>query len=120
MCLEGFRPILPDLPYADWLLVTREKLQTAYLDNCLIVGQAQLAGGDFPAAQHWAQCILAIAPWMEIAHQLLMRSFARQGLRSSALRAYAEAETALQQELAVQPAPLTKWLYTCIQSGQSI
>lgn len=118
--LEGYQPILPDLPYADWLLDLREQAQEAYLDACLHLGQERLARGDAADAQQWAQRILALAPWMEAAYQLLMRAYARQNRRSRALRAYADAQKALREELAVDPSPLTEWLYESLKAGEEI
>ncbi|MBI1299691.1 hypothetical protein GC175_32605 [bacterium] len=118
--LEGYQSILPDLPYADWLLDLREHVQESYLDACLHLGQELLACGDAATAQRWAQRVIVLAPWMEAAYQLLMRAYARQNQRSRALRTYAAAKAALQTELAVDPSPLTEWLYKSLKAGEEI
>lgn len=118
--LENYGPVLPELGSEDWLLEIREQMQELYLNACIALGQQILARGDAAEAQEWAQRVINIAPWMEAAYQLLMRAYARQNLRSRALRTYDEARTALQRELAVDPSPLTEWLYKRLQGGETI
>ncbi|MFW6097388.1 MAG: BTAD domain-containing putative transcriptional regulator, partial [Chloroflexota bacterium] len=118
--LESYRPVLPELGSEDWLLELREQMQELYLNACLRLGQRLLARGDAAEAQGWAQRVINIAPWMEAAYQLLMRAYARQNLRSRALRTYEEARVALQNELDVDPSPLTEWLFTRLQKGETI
>lgn len=118
--LQRYRPVLPELGSVDWLLELRTQMEELYQTACLRLGEQLLARGDAAAAQQWAQRVIDAAPWMESAYQLLMRAYARQNLRSHALRTYEEACAALQAELAVDPSPLTEWLYTRLQAGESI
>jgi DNA-binding SARP family transcriptional activator len=118
--LQRYGPVLPELGAVDWLLELRAQMQELYVTACLRLGEQLLARGDAAAAQQWAQRVIDTAPWLEAAYQLLMRAYARQNLRSRALRTYEEACVALQAELAVDPSPLTAWLYTRLQAGESI
>lgn len=118
--LESYRPVLPELGSVDWLLEVREQMQEVYVTACLRLGERLLARGDAADAQKWAQRVIQTAPWMEAAYQLLMRAYARQNLRSRALRTYDEARAALQRELAVDPSPLTEWLVERLQKGEAI
>ena len=97
-----------------------KRVHELYVNGSLRVGQELLARGESAEAQQWAQRILSTAPWMEAAYQLLMRAYSRQNMRTRALRTFADAQNALQQELAVDPAPLTQWLYERLQRGEPI
>lgn len=118
--LEGYRPVLPELGSEDWLLELREQMQEFYVTGCLRLGEQLLARGDAAGAQRWARRVIRTAPWLEAAYQLLMRAYARQNLRSRALRTYDEACAAMQAELGVQPSPLTEWLHTRLRAGETI
>jgi DNA-binding SARP family transcriptional activator len=118
--LEGWRPLLPDLPYADWLAVRREQLHTLYAEGGLYAAQAYLARGALAEAMTWARRVIAVAPWLEEAYQVLMRGHARQGERSLALRLHAELTAVLARELGAPPSPLSNWLAARLRQGDEI
>jgi DNA-binding SARP family transcriptional activator len=118
--LAAYAPLLAEMPYADWLLERRERVHELYVNGCLRVGEELLAREKVAEAQQWARRTIDAAPWLEAAYQLLMRAYSRQNLRSRALRTYAEAQDALRRELAVEPSPLTQWLYRRLQAGEGI
>ncbi|MCP4427289.1 MAG: hypothetical protein GY803_22600 [Chloroflexi bacterium] len=118
--LQNYAPLLPNLPYADWLLEPRQKLEDLYIEGCLYAAQACLIGGDHAETVVWAKRAIAAAPWLEEAYQALMRGYGRQGQRTLALRVYDEAAANLQQELNLEPSPLTKWLAESLRAGKSI
>src|SRR5262249_53708862 len=55
--------------------------------------------------------LLALDPLQESAHRALMRLYARQGRRASALRQYQVCVGVLQRELGVEPEPQTRQVY---------
>ena len=118
--LQTYAPILPDLPYEEWLLEPRERAQTLYVEGCLYAAQAYLAQGNYAEAVTWAKRARSEAPWLEAAYQTLMRAYARQGQRTLALRVFDEARLNLNQELGVEPAPLTHWLAERLRQGDTI
>lgn len=118
--LDGYAPLLPDLPYADWLLEPRQRLEDLYLEGCLCAAEAYLARRRWGESQTWLQRALQTAPWLEKGWQLLMRLHARQGRRGLALKAYREAAVALERELGVAPSQLTVWLHDKAQRGEPI
>ncbi len=118
--LEGWEPLLPDLPYAEWLLEAREQLRGLYAEGCLYVAQALLVRDRPAEAETWARRTVDTAPWSEEGYQALMRVYARQGKRSLALRTYAQAVDRLQRELDAAPSPLTQWLAERVRQGEEI
>jgi DNA-binding SARP family transcriptional activator len=118
--LTNWRPLLPDLPYEEWLIPRRETLHTLYVEGCLYVAQAYLAHDELHQAMQWAQQSLAEAPWLEEAYQTLMRGHARLNERSLALKVYETAVTALERELGAPPSRLTTWLVERLRRGEEI
>lgn len=118
--LEQWTPLLPELPLEDWLLETRERLHTYYVEGCLLAAQSFLARGQPAEALPWARRAVETAPWLEQGYQMLMRAYARQGQRASALKTFQQATIALQRELSVKPSPLTRWLAERLQNGEDI
>ncbi|MBX2999924.1 MAG: hypothetical protein KF893_15490 [Caldilineaceae bacterium] len=118
--LAGYAPLLPDLPYADWLLEPRQRLEDLYLEGANCLAEGYLAQRDWQRSQRWLRRALQIAPWLEQAWQMLMRVHARQGQRGLALKTYHEAAAALERELGVAPGELTTWLYQRIQADEPI
>ncbi|MBV7334163.1 hypothetical protein KFU94_39205 [Chloroflexi bacterium TSY] len=118
--LTNYQPLLPDLAYADWLLDTRQRLDDLYVEGCLCLSQRFLAQGHSADAGAWAQRVVDVAPWYEEAYQMLIRSYARQGNRTLALKTYDRAVANLHAELDITPSSLTNWLYERLQRGDSI
>ncbi|MBW7884405.1 MAG: hypothetical protein H3C34_17545, partial [Caldilineaceae bacterium] len=118
--LEQWQPLLPAVPYEDWLIESREHLQNLYVEGCLYVANAAFVRGTLREAMRWAQRALDAAPWLEEAYQILMRCHARLGERTLALRVYASAQAALREELGVEVSPLTEWLVARLQDGLDI
>ena len=118
--LESYAPLLPDYPYAEWLLEPRQRLEALYVEGCLYLAQAYLVRGENRTAVTWARKTITAAPWLEEAYQLLMRGYARQGQRAPALRVFDEAAANLKRELDLEPSPLTQWLADALRAGKSI
>lgn len=118
--LEQWEPLLPELPYEDWLLPARERLRTLYVDGCLYAARTLLMRGRHAEAAGWAERAVERASWLEEAYQLLMRAHARRGRRGRALKIFDDAVAALDRELAVEPSELTRWLVQRLRAGESI
>jgi DNA-binding SARP family transcriptional activator len=118
--LESWEPLLPELPYEEWLLEARERLHSTYVEGCLYVAQTLLVYGRPGEAEGWARRTVQAAPWLEEGYQALMRAYARQGQRALALKTYAEAAEALRRELDVEPSSLTQWLAERLRQGEGI
>lgn len=118
--LQGYAPLLPDLPYADWLLEPRQRLEDLYLEGCLRAAEAYVFRRRWEPGQAWLGRALQMAPWLEKGWQLLMRLHARQGQRALALKAYQDAVAALDRELGIRPSELTVWLERKIESEEPI
>ena len=118
--LERWAPLLPELPYEEWLLESREQLHDLYVEGCLYVAQALLIHGRPDEAEGWALRTVEAAPWLEEGYQALMRAHARQGQRALALKVYDKAVEALRRELDVEPASLTQWLAERLRQGKGI
>jgi ATP/maltotriose-dependent transcriptional regulator MalT/DNA-binding SARP family transcriptional activator len=118
--LENTQPLLPELPYEEWLLAPRERLQTLHVEGCLYVAQAMLEMNKASEALRWAERALQQAPWLEEGYQARMRAHARLGQRSQALKTFDEATVVLKRELGVEPSQLTRWLAERLQRGDPI
>ena len=106
--LENYAPLLPNLPYADWLLEPRQKLAELHIEGCLYVARTYLTRAELAQAVIWGRRTVDAAPWLEEAYQLLLRAYARQGQRTLALRIYDEAVANLQDELNLSPSSETE------------
>ena len=118
--LENYAPLLPSLPYADWLLEPRQQLAELYIEGCFYVAQVCLTQSELSQAITWGRRTVATAPWLEEAYQLLMRAYARQGQRTLALRIYDEATTNLREELNIPPSSQTVRLAERLRRGEAI
>ncbi len=118
--LENYAPLLPNLPYADWLLEPRQKLAELHIEGCLYVARAYLTRAELSEAVIWGRRTVDAAPWLEEAYQLLLRAYARQGQRSLALRIYEEAVANLQEELNIPPSSQTERLAERLRHGEPI
>lgn len=118
--LSNWQPLLPELPYEEWLLMPRETLQETFVNGCVYAARAFLAHDRPAEAAGWAQQAVEAAPWLEEAYQSLMRAYARQGDRARALRVYQVACEALRRELNIAPSALTEWLAGRLQRGEPI
>ena len=118
--LADYAPLLPDLPYTDWLLEPRRRLEDLYLEGALRLAEGYLSQRDWRQSQRWLRNVLQVAPWQEQAWQMLMRVHARQGQRGLALKAYHEAKMAMERNLGAAPGELTTWLYERLQADEPV
>jgi DNA-binding SARP family transcriptional activator/predicted ATPase len=97
--------------YDEWILPERERLRQRHLqvlEQLLRLFEKQ---GDHVTAIRYAQRLLALDPLSEDPYRRLMRLFALNNDRASALRVYHTCVTTLQREMGVDPDPATREVY---------
>ncbi len=100
--LAGFS--LADAPaFEEWLLLRREALHQQLIILLFDLTTAFLARAEWKPAQHYARRLLALEPWREEGHRLLMQILARSGQRNAALAQYEQCRQVLMAELGVAP-----------------
>jgi DNA-binding SARP family transcriptional activator len=97
---------LPDDPWADWLVATRERLRELHLTLLAETARLQAGRGAVEEAVRSCRRILRVEPWREEVYRQVMAYLAGAGRRGEALRAFEECRRALQDE-EVEPAPAT-------------
>lgn len=115
--LDGFS--LPDAPeFDEWIIMRREPLRSQALTtlNHLIAHDEWRGEGE--SAIRLARRLLALEPWQESAHRVVMRLLAAAGDRNSALVQYERCRALLATELRVEPERETTVLYELIRSGE--
>lgn len=118
--LERWAPLTPELAYEEWSLEARERLDTFYVEGCLLVAESFFTQGRPVETIRWAQRVVDVSPWQEHAYQLLIRAYARLGQRAHALQTFKQAKAALERELGIDPSPLTTWLAERLRRGEEI
>lgn len=118
--LSRWTPLLPGSPYEPWLIPHQERLRALYVEGAHALAEEYLAMSRPADAIVWAERVIGEAPWMEESYQVLMRAWARMGLRGQALKVYEQAVEALHRELRASPSPLTQWLAQRLQRGEPI
>jgi predicted ATPase len=97
--------------YDEWLLPERERLRQGHrqaLEQLLRLFEGQ---GDTVTAIRYTQRLLGLDPLSEDLYRRLMRLFALNNDRASALRVYHTCVTTLQREMGVDPDPGTREAY---------
>ncbi|MGE5224580.1 MAG: BTAD domain-containing putative transcriptional regulator, partial [Omnitrophica WOR_2 bacterium] len=115
--LEGFS--LPDSnPFEEWLEAEREQAKRQMQSALQRLAGAYEQQDEYEQALVYAHRQLAMEPWLEEAHQRVMRLLARSGQRSAALAQFDICRTMLERELGVQPGDETLQLYEAIRDGK--
>jgi DNA-binding SARP family transcriptional activator len=102
--------------YEDWIRSQREYLWQIYLSAATRLAEYQFQKRNYSSAISIGQRILQKDPCEEIAHQILMRCFHRQGQRQLAIRQYEICRQALREELDVEPSNATRQFFSKILS----
>jgi DNA-binding SARP family transcriptional activator len=97
--------------FEEWLVAERERLRELALEALAKLLAQQTNGGAVREAIQTAGRLLGLDPLQEAVHRALMRLYAGQGRRGTALRQYQTCVTVLRRELAVEPEASTKRLY---------
>lgn len=104
----------------DRTLIERERLASTFLTLLGKLANYHLDQGRYEEAIEYAHRLLKHDPCREDAHRTLMRSFARLGQRSRALRQYELCQLFLQRELEIEPAALTVQLSQRIARDEEV
>jgi predicted ATPase/DNA-binding SARP family transcriptional activator len=110
-------PLLPGLPYEDWVEPRRESLTRMYRRVLAALAVAE-AVGDPAAAEERLRALLASEPTNEVAARRLMRLLGARGERTEALRVFERLRRALREELDLAPSQKTLDLYAALRVQQ--
>ncbi len=110
--------VAPSEAYTEWLEGRRQRLRSGLLEAIYRLAVDGLAAGRHERARGYAQRYLAMEPWHEPSHRVLMRSLAATGQRSAAILQYHTCRDLLQRELGIEPEPDSVELFTALQQGE--
>ena len=102
--------LIEDL-YEDWTMVERERLSNAYMDILDRLAAHYMESGQLRESIRACYRVLERDRCHEDSYRLLMRCYARLGMRGRALRQYRLCEKILGQEYGTVPSPETTALY---------
>jgi LuxR family maltose regulon positive regulatory protein len=94
----------------EWVAAGREKLQDAYLEAWVGLGQCARARGRPDEAVRSFKQALMVDPYREDIHRLILTCYAEQGEKHQVAQHWSELRRLLRQELAVEPSPETLYL----------
>ena len=97
--------------YDEWLLPERERLRQRHLQTLEQLLSLFEMQGEISIAIRHAQRLLVLDPLSEDLYRRLMRLFALNNDRASALHVYHTCVTTLQREMGVDPDPATREVY---------
>src|SRR5213596_3748765 len=97
--------------YDEWILPERERLRQRHLQALEQLLRLFEGQGDNVTAIRYAQRLIGLDPLSEDLYRRLMRLFALNNDRASALRVYHNCVTTLQREMGVDPDPATREAY---------
>ncbi len=119
--LELYRDeyLIEDL-YEDWTMIERERLANSYVDMLNRVSRYYAENGQPQMSIQVCYRLLKKDPLHEESYQLLMRCYARLGLRTRALHQYQLCEQILERQYGMEPSPDTRDLYRNLLQGESI
>ncbi|HSD57658.1 MAG TPA: BTAD domain-containing putative transcriptional regulator, partial [Methanotrichaceae archaeon] len=101
--------------FETWLLNRREHLRLLALQALEKLVSKHILRGEWSVVMGLARRILSIEPWHEAAHRHVMNAFARTGDFTAALAQFETCRRTLADELGVDPAPETVFLYERIR-----
>jgi len=97
--------------YDEWVLPERERLRQRHLQALEQLLRLFEVQGDTVTAIRYAQRLIGLDPLSEDLYRRLMRLFALNNDRASALHVYHTCVTTLQREMGVDPDPATREAY---------
>ena len=110
--------LIEDL-YDDWTMVERERLSNAYMDMLGRLAVHYMESGQYQESIRGCYRVLEKDLCHEDSYRLLMRCYARLGLRGRALHQYSICKQILAQEYGTSPSPETRSLYSSLLRDQS-
>lgn len=111
---------LVGVAYESWAIHAVERLTERFADGCLLAAEQLLARERLSEAVAWAEKGVMAAPWREECWRALIRSTARQGHLTLALKHYERTVAALSAELGAPPSPETITLAERLRRNESI
>ncbi len=106
--------------YQDWCIFERERFQSMYITLLNKLIQYCEINHLYDSGIAYCAEVLRSDRAYERAHRQMMRLYYMSGDRSQALRQYIRCESALQEELGVEPSERTKQLYEQIREDKFI
>jgi len=106
------------VPFQEWLIVQREELHRLVMDCLDQLIDNYLLRGSYMRVEGYLQKQLALEPWREEAHRMLMHLMALRGQRSEALAQYQVLQNNLQRTFDAAPSPQTEALHDSIIHGK--
>ncbi len=106
--------------YDSWTIEERERLLARYLATATALAGGLMEKGDMQHAIQMCEQVLRRDRCYEEAYQVLIRTYARSGSRSQALRSYDRCIHALQDDLGIEPLPETTQLYEQIKQNVKV
>src|SRR2546421_6705373 len=97
--------------YDEWILPERDRLRQRHLQALEQLLRLFEVEGDTSTAIRYAQRLIGLNPLSEDLYRRLMRLFALNNDRASALHVYHTCVTTLQREMGVDPDPATRQAY---------
>jgi len=110
--------LIEDL-YEDWTMVERERLSNAYMDMLGKLAAHYMDNGQYQESIRGCYKVLEKDRCHEDSYRLLMRCYARLGLRGRALEQYRICEKILGQEYGTAPSSETRAVYAGILKDRS-
>ncbi|MFN2138036.1 MAG: ATP-binding protein [Candidatus Promineifilaceae bacterium] len=101
--------------YELWLVSRQERYRRQALEILGRLGSFYEKAGDFGQAAACARQLVALEPWRESSHRLLMRNLAQAGQRRAALAQYERCRQLMDEDLGVEPSNKTRQLYEQIR-----
>lgn len=114
--LSGF-PSIESNTFEEWLLLKREHFKELAIEALRLIADYHEHRGEYQQAIPFTRHQTELEPWLEEAHQQLMRLLALDGQRSAALTQYENCRRLLISELDVEPCDETIQLYESIRDG---
>jgi DNA-binding SARP family transcriptional activator len=110
--------LIEDL-YEDWTMVERERLSNAYMDMLGRLAVHYMETGQYQESIRGCYRVLEKDRCHEDSYRLLMRCYARLGLRGRAMHQYRICKQILGQVYGTSPSPETKTLYASLLRDES-
>jgi DNA-binding SARP family transcriptional activator len=101
-------PFLPEELYSDWVSNRRERLENAFIESALRLGEYALDRGDMETAHGLAGRVIELDGTLEAAVRLEMRALRGLGRRAQALRRFERLKAQLDREFHCRPDPATQ------------
>lgn len=106
---------LQEFPYEEWCSEERERLSVLFLQIAERLAAIYIQQQAWEEAVGLANIILTHDDCWESAYRILMESYAAQGERGQAVRAYQRCVERLDSVLGVSPSPITSQLFAAVK-----